>query len=131
MCMCMYSLVQSRTLFLSITAFSFKFNSLDLDDTKSIDADEFYKEIPTRRIFNMLDSNKDDQLTHNELLRSIDGLRLKLNELKKELKTLQGLEEIVEESEEDVAESTDTSDPVLQKKLMELYKYIMTNPQTE
>ncbi len=78
-----------------------------------------------------MDSDKDDQLTHDELLRNIDGLRLKLNELKKELTTLQGLEEIVVESEEDVAESTDTSDPVLQKKLMELYKYIMTNPQTE
>ncbi len=78
-----------------------------------------------------MDSDKDDQLTHDELLRSIDGLRLKLNELKKELNTLQGLEEIVVESEESVAESTDTSDPVLQKKLMELYKYIMTNPQTE
>ncbi len=74
-----------------------------------------------------MDSDKDDQLTHDELLRNINGLRLTLNELKKELNTLQGLEEIVVESEEDVAE---TSDPVLQKKLMELYKYIMINPQT-
>ncbi len=115
--------LQSWTL-VPITAFADKFNSLDLDDTETIDADEFYEEIPTQHIFELLDSDKDDQLTYNELLTNINELRLKLNELQKELKTLQGIEEEVEETEEGMVK---TSDPVLQKKLMELYKFIM-NP---
>ncbi len=73
------------------------FNVSTFYNSKTIDAGEFDEEIPTQHIFTLLDSDKDDQLTHDELLRSIDRLRLKLNKLKKELKTLQGLEEIVVE----------------------------------
>ncbi len=109
------------------TALADKFNSLDMDDSRTLNSMEFNEEIPTQRIFSLLDSDKDEELTYEELQTNIDSLRMKLYELKRELKTLQGLEVEVEEESQEVAEVTD---PYLKKKLMDLYKYIM-HPQRE
>ncbi len=111
----------------SLAAIADKFISLDFDNSDTLNSYEFGLEIPAEHIFSLLDTDKDGELTDEELVRNIGSLQVQLNELLREEKKLQGLEDEVEEEVKQVAEVTD---PYLQKKLMDLYKYII-NPQKE
>ena len=110
-----------------IAALADSFIDLDSNDDNALDLQEFLAKIPKRYIFGLLDTNQDLALTYEEVLWSIDSLKLKINQLGRELKELQLLEDGLEAEEEPTTENPEESsyDPVLQQKLKELFEYML------
>ena len=106
------------------------FVTLDNNDDDALDLEEFLAKIPKQYIFGLLDTNQDSALTYEEVLWSIDSLKLKINQIERELKELQSMENGLEDNseEEPTTENPDEEskyDPVLQQKLKELFEYML------
>ena len=118
-----------------LTALLEDYMRMDQDDDGEVTMDEFVTIIPKPFIFKLLDTNHDSSLTYSEILANVNALRLKLAELSQEAENRENsvTEETEASTDEDQISSVTTdadttveaADPELQKKLKELYEYIM------
>lgn len=109
---------------------------MDQNFDGEVTMEEFVMMIPKPIIFNLLDTNQDSFLTYSEILANVDSLKQKLAELNPETKDRENFTteetEISTNEDDDQMSSVTTeaskfedADPELQKKLKELYEYIM------